>query len=143
MDDAALSGWLRLREQRDWRARSGGLTQAIVATLPHDRPVGVLDLATGARSNLRYLAERLPGAQRWLLIDRSAALLADAEVRTKAWAAEHSYDVHANTTERAGQEGEGFSPAAPGFSIAGPHLDCHVEMRVQDLGALHVPAIFA
>ena len=82
-----------------------------MATLPHDRPVGVLDLATGARSNLRYLAERLPGAQRWLLIDRSAALLADAEVRTKAWAAEHNYDVHVNTTERAGPGRRRFSPS--------------------------------
>ena len=131
MDDAALSVWLRLREQRDWKARSVALTEAIVATLPNHRPVSVLDLATGAGSNLRYLVPRLPTPQRWLLIDRSAALLSEAETRTRAWAAERGYGVHPSTQE-------GMS-----FSIAGPHLDCHVGMRVQDLGTLDDPSLFA
>ena len=88
MDDAALAVWLRLREQADWKVRSVVLTQAVVARLPHERPLGVLDLGTGAGSNVRYLAGRLPMPQRWLLIDRSAALLSEAEVRTRAWAVE-------------------------------------------------------
>ena len=146
MDDAALSGWLRLREQRDWRARSGGLTQAIVATLPHDRPVGVLDLASGAGSNLRYLAERLPMHQRWLLIDRSATLVSEVESRTMAWAEARGYAVNLSARQEMGFSSEASAEgtrAAQEFSIAGPHLDCHVEMRVQDLGALDEPSLFA
>jgi hypothetical protein len=131
MDDAALSLWLRLREQRDWKARSVDLTNAIVATLPDDRPVGVLDLATGAGSNLRYLVERLPPRQRWLLIDRSAALLSEAGTRTRAWAAERGYDVQLRADE------------SVRLSIAGPQLDCEVEAQVQDLAALGDPSIFA
>jgi hypothetical protein len=111
MDDAALSGWLRLREQRDWRARSGGLTQAIVATLPHDRPVGVLDLASGAGSNLRYLAERLPMHQRWLLIDRSATLVSEVESRTMAWAAARGYAVNLSARQEMGFSSEASAEA--------------------------------
>lgn len=131
MDDAALSVWLRLREQRDWNARSVALTETIVATLPADRPVSVLDLATGAGSNLRFLVPRLPTHQRWLLLDRSAALLSESETRTRAWAAERGYAVHPIHEE------------GVGFSIAAPHLDCHVEMRIQDLGTLDDQSMFA
>jgi hypothetical protein len=131
MDDNALSVWLQLREQRDWQARSIGLTQAIAGRLPRDRPVSVLDLATGAGSNLRYLVEHLPMHQRWLLIDRSAALLSEAESRTRAWAAERGYAV-AGTAREGG-----------GVSIAAPHIDCRITMRVQDLGALDDASIFA
>jgi trans-aconitate methyltransferase len=127
MDDAALSLWLRLREQRDWKARSVDLTNAIVARLPDDRPVGVIDLATGAGSNLRYLVERLPPHQRWLLIDRSAALLSEAGTRTRAWAAERGYDVGLRTA------------ANMGLSISGPQLDCEVDGRVQNLATLDDP----
>jgi hypothetical protein len=148
MDGASLAHWLRLREQVDWTARSAALTQTVVATLPRDRPISVLDLATGAGSNLRYLAERLPTPQRWLLIDRSAVLLSDVEARTRAWASERGYAVHA-----AGREGVSFlsaeasakavSAAARSFSIAGPHLECQVEMRIQDLDRLDDESIFA
>ena len=134
MDDSSLSQWLRLRERADWRSRSAALTQAVAARLAHDRPVCVLDLATGAGSNLRYLVERLPARQRWLLVDRSHALLADVDERTRAWAAERG---HISLIK----EGAGFSPA--GFSLVGPHLECQVHLRVQDLGALDDPAIFA
>ena len=138
MDDASLAHWLRLRERVDWTARSAALTETIIGTLPRDRPVSVLDLATGAGSNLRYLAERLPTPQRWLLIDRSAALLSEAEARTRAWASERDYAVHADS-----KESVGFSPATRSFSIEGPRLDCHVEMRLQDLGRLDDRSIFS
>ena len=131
MDDASLAHWLRLRERVDWTARSAALTETIIGTLPRDRPVSVLDLATGAGSNLRYLAERLPTPQRWLLIDRSGVLLSDIEARTRAWAPERGLAVHAD------------AKAGVGFSIAGPQLDCRVEMRSQDLDRLADPSIFA
>jgi hypothetical protein len=130
MDDAALSLWLQLRERRDWKARSAALTQAIAAAMPRDRPVEVLDLATGAGSNLRYLTARLPMPQRWLLIDRSAALLSEVEERTRAWAAARGYRVSA-------------CEQGAGFSIVGPELECAVELCARDLGTLRDPQIFA
>ena len=42
----------------------------------------MLDLAAGTGSNLRYLADRLTGEQRWLLVDHDPALLAEARRRT-------------------------------------------------------------
>jgi hypothetical protein len=131
MDDAALSVWLQLREQRDWKARSVALTRAIAEKLWRDRPVSVLDLATGAGSNMRYLVDHLPMHQRWLLIDRSAALLSEGERRTRAWASERGYAVH------------GADPEGGGVSIAAPHIDCRVAMRVQNLGELDDSSIFA
>lgn len=75
MDDALLQ-WLRLREAADARARADTLTRRIVDAVPSPGPVRVLDLATGAGSNVRYLATRLPRPQHWLVVDRSAVLLA-------------------------------------------------------------------
>ena len=137
MDDHALSVWLRLREQADWKARSVALTQAILTTLPRDRPVRVLDLATGAGSNLRYLAPHLPAPQRWLLTDRSALLLSDAEARTRVWAVARGYAVRPASHQ-------GVSGAeASAFSLAGPDLDCVVHVRAQELGSLDDPSLFA
>jgi 16S rRNA C1402 N4-methylase RsmH len=50
-------------------------------------PVCVLDLATGTGSNIRYLMDRLPRRQRWLAVDRDAALLADLRERMSSWGA--------------------------------------------------------
>lgn len=68
--------WLHLREPCDHSARSAALADRFVAAVgpsPH-----LVDLGAGSGSNLRYLAPRLPAAQRWLLVDRDAALLAQA-----------------------------------------------------------------
>jgi hypothetical protein len=77
MSDDSLSSWLVLREAADSAARSDALTQAIVAALPLDRPLRILDLGSGTGSNLRYLSPRLPGPQHWLLVDRDPELLAE------------------------------------------------------------------
>ena len=74
----SLSGWLALREPADRAARSAVLTQAIADKLAHLTPLQVLDLGAGTGSNLRYLGPRLPGAQRWLLVDYDARLLSEA-----------------------------------------------------------------
>jgi len=73
----SLSHWLGLREPADTAARSGVLTRTLAGAMPASEPVCVLDLATGTGSNIRYLMDRLPGRQRWLAVDRDAALLAD------------------------------------------------------------------
>ncbi len=95
MDDA-LSRWLRLREPADTAARSASLTDAIAGEIVGTEPVHVLDLATGTGSNLRYLAARLPGRQRWLVVDRNSALLAHVPALTSAWGAARRYDVRAD-----------------------------------------------
>jgi hypothetical protein len=70
--------WLRLREPCDHAARSAALADRFaraVGALPH-----LIDLGAGTGSNLRYLAPRLPPLQRWLLVDRDPALLAQAHL---------------------------------------------------------------
>jgi hypothetical protein len=74
-----LSNWLALRESVDSAARSQTLTQAIADSLSHTRPVRILDLGTGAGSNVRYLSPRLPTPQHWLVVDRDPALLAQVQ----------------------------------------------------------------
>lgn len=81
MDDALLR-WLRLREAADAHARSTTPTRRIAGVLAARAPLHILDLGTGAGSNVRYLALRLPRPQRWLAIDRSGVLLADLRART-------------------------------------------------------------
>ena len=116
--DEDLAGWLQLREAADWSARSEGVTRAAIAHLPAASPLGVLDLGTGTGSNLRYLMERLPSPQRWLLVDRSEDLLQLVQARTAAWAASRGHHLRAD---------------ARGFAVDGPLVSCTVETRTLDL----------
>lgn len=125
--DESLAHWLRLREAADWAARSAALTRSIANAVPNQGTLHVLDLATGTGSNLRYLSERLPSPQQWLLVDRSPDLLALVQARTEEWAAERGYEVR---------------PAASGFTIRSERLSCLVETRQLDLNALDDATIF-
>lgn len=71
----SLADWLALREPFDAAARSATLARAVSETLPHDRPVSIVDLGTGRGSNVRYLAGYLPLPQEWLLVDEDPTLL--------------------------------------------------------------------
>ncbi len=73
--------WLAQREWLDGRSRSHrltGLAADWLATRPggHGGPHGIVDLGSGSGSNLRFLAPRLPGPQRWRLVDHDPTLLA-------------------------------------------------------------------
>lgn len=68
--------WLALREPVDHAARSLDLARALLATLPRDRPLRVLDLGAGSGSNLRYLLDAGTRPAEFLLIDHDPALLA-------------------------------------------------------------------
>jgi hypothetical protein len=126
--DNALSEWLRQRESADTAARSTALTQAIVDALPLGEPLRILDLATGQGSNVRFLAERLPGPQRWLAVDRSALLLTVLRDALSAWGADRGYAVRRE---------------ADLCSLRGTDVVCDVETQEMDLGTLSRRDIFA
>ncbi len=89
----ALAHWLRLREPADIAARSDALTRAVADGMVPGEPLSLLDLGTGTGSNIRYLAERLPGPQCWLAVDRSAALLSTLPERITSWATTSGYEA--------------------------------------------------
>ena len=70
--------WLALREPADHRARAADLLPPLCAAWRTAGWRRVLDLGSGAGSNLRYLAPRLPDVQDWTLLDHDADLLARA-----------------------------------------------------------------
>src|SRR5438128_9441638 len=91
--DEHLSDWLKLREDVDASSRAAVLTQRVADAVAGVDVVNVLDLATGAGSNVRYLAERLPARQQWLAVDRSPRLLSHLLLRTGAWATGRGYQA--------------------------------------------------
>jgi hypothetical protein len=124
----SLSDWLALREPADVAARSATLTRAIVDALGRHRRLDVLDLGTGTGSNLRYLASRLPVPQRWLLVDRDPALLAEAPLRMSSSGAANGYEVTIDSDQ---------------FAIRSRDVDCCVTTRCLDLGSLADPEMFS
>lgn len=79
--------WLALREPADAAARNAGLTAALLDWRRGLGPLTVLDLASGTGANLRFLAPRLGGEQRWRLVDHDPILLARGEEHCAKWVA--------------------------------------------------------
>lgn len=124
--------WLALREPADAAARSGSLAESLVHARPHDepdKPVRVLDLAAGTGANARYLADRWPRGQHWLLVDVDATLLALLPEHVSRWAQTRGCVV--STGEH------GLSVGAAG------RPDVRIATRQVDLAALDDPALFA
>ncbi len=71
--------WLRLREPVDHRSRAEELLEPLRKLSWDTRSSRILDLGGGTGSNLRYLAPRLPAPQSWVVVDRDAALLQEAQ----------------------------------------------------------------
>jgi hypothetical protein len=124
--------WLRLREPFDTQARGAA---APALDLPRHaaawramRPaLQVVDLACGSGANLRELAPRLGGAQRWHLVDHDPALLAAVPQALADWAGRHGYRFIAD---------EALQVAGPGFhaDITCAPLDLARELHRLDLG---------
>lgn len=110
-----------MREAADAAARPAALTDALARTLAPDAPVRILDLGTGTGSNVRYLLQRLPPQQDWLVIDRDSALLDELLSRTASWAHTRGHD--ARVKERVCQ-------------IESAALRCQIETTRADMGAL-------
>jgi hypothetical protein len=82
--------WLVLRERVDHRSRAAAVTLAVrdwalARWSRTGRPLAIIDLAGGAGSNFRFLAEALRVPQRWTVVDHDASLLAAAEERIATW----------------------------------------------------------
>lgn len=76
------SDWLTLREAVDFVSRSQRLAQFASEWLSaHTQTPVIVDIGCGRGSNMRFLAPRLSGRQRWKLIDHDATLLAQANQR--------------------------------------------------------------
>ena len=87
MSERFPADWLALREPVDHRSRAHALAEDLASwvrgsTAAHggdapdtSRAIEVVDLASGAGSNFRYLSPRLPAAQSWTLIDHDDDLL--------------------------------------------------------------------
>ena len=70
--------WLTLREPIDHRSRARAAMQLLLPAWQKHGWSNIIDLGSGAGSNLRYLAPYLPGAQQWTLFDHDHELLARA-----------------------------------------------------------------
>lgn len=84
--------WLRRREPLDGAARNRSAValnlDRWLAGLPRNHGVlHVTDLGCGLGANLRWLAPRIGGLQRWTVCDHDDALLAQWPAQMAAWAA--------------------------------------------------------
>jgi SAM-dependent methyltransferase len=81
--------WLSLREPVDHRSRNAALLDAFAGR----EAIAVVDLGCGTGSNLRALAPRLQGRQRWTLVDHDPALLSAAKAGISAEVAARQIEV--------------------------------------------------
>lgn len=119
--------WLALREPVDEVSRPQALVQKIVDALPQQEPLDILDLGSGTGANARYLMDRLPGSQRWVLVDNDEALLEQIPEAMKTWGATRDYEVFESPN---------------GVSMRGPKGTRLLETRRTNLFTLD-PGLFA
>lgn len=120
--------WLRLREPFDHAARekaAGALAEQVARWRERSpgKALSAIDLACGHGANLRALAPRLGGVQRWRLVDHDPALLAAVSQTLAEWAHRHDYRFAI---------GEGVGDAQP-IDITGPAFHAHVVRHRVDL----------
>lgn len=109
--------WLALREPADTAARSATIVKAVPRG---PERLEVVDLGAGTGANLRYLAPRLGGDQRWRLVDDDDAVLAEAARLLRAWAA---------------ADGLGGTESNGRIAIRGSTWSCEIELMHADLAA--------
>lgn len=79
--------WLTLREPADSRARSSAFDTRLRGFLgSRSEMIEIVDLGAGTGANLRYLAPRLGGRQRWTLVEKDPALLGAISRASQNWA---------------------------------------------------------
>jgi len=117
--------WLALREPFDLAARAEAAATLDLRGMANrmrreGRPLEVLDLACGTGANLRALAPRLGGAQRWLLVDHDPRLLAALPGVFAAWSRAQGFALRA---------------VAEGLHIDGPDWRAELRWRCADLAS--------
>ncbi len=110
--------WLALREPFDAVARNSGLVGELVAHWSRAAVVEITDLATGTGANVRYLAPRIAGRQRWTVVDHDARLLEAVAPRLTAWAEQRGYR---------------FRRRGPDVTVTGAEFEAEVQPRELDL----------
>lgn len=127
--------WLALRAGPDVAARAPALEAKLRAALP-ERP-RLVDLGAGTAANLRHLAPRLGGTQRWILVDHDEAMLEAAREALALWAEALG--------GRWTAEGGGGTLACPGFTasvvLRAADLASELASCVQDADALLTSAL--
>jgi hypothetical protein len=110
--------WLAMREPFDGEARSAGLVGEVAAHWSHAEVIEVVDLATGTGANVRYLAPRIDGRQRWTVVDHDARLLEAVAPRLAGWAEQRGYR---------------FRLRGPDVTVTGDGFEAEVQLRELDL----------
>lgn len=117
--------WLAAREPVDARSRSRALVESLRERLVAHDTLPVVDLGSGTGTNLRFLAPRFGGRQRWQLVDDDPEALAMAGGLTRVWA------------ESLGAE---FTETEGGFRVSGDSFNCRAQLvranLVSDLAAV-------
>ena len=75
MSETFDPAWLALREPVDHRSRADAVMSLLAPAWRAGGWSRIVDLGSGAGSNLRYLGPRLPGIRHWTLVDQDAGLL--------------------------------------------------------------------
>ncbi|NDZ12338.1 SAM-dependent methyltransferase [Variovorax sp. WS11] len=117
--------WLALREPHDLAARAESAAtlnlRGMATRMRRDgQALDVLDLACGTGANLRALAPRLGGAQRWLLVDHDPRLLAALPGIFAAWSSAQGLVLRAE---------------AESLRVEGPDWNADVRWRCADLAS--------
>lgn len=110
--------WLAMREPFDGDARSARMVDELLAHWADAEVTEIVDLATGTGANVRYLAPRIPGRQRWTVVDHDARLLDAVAPRLAEWAERRGY--------RCRRRG-------PEVTVAGDGFEAEVHPRALDL----------
>lgn len=118
--------WLHLREPFDRAARAAAAAVLDLPALGGLRGEGgalaVIDLACGTGANLRELAPRLGGRQRWQLVDHDPALLEALAPALAAWARANGHRF-AHEGDTLQLEGHGAGGLAFSVELRRVHLD--------------------
>lgn len=97
--------WLALREPADHAARNNNLLMQVAAHFADRDHLSVIDLGSGAGSNLRGVALALPARrQSWTLVDHDPSLLTAARERLASWADAAETRGEELLIEKAGKE---------------------------------------
>ncbi|MFL5338288.1 MAG: methyltransferase domain-containing protein [Geminicoccaceae bacterium] len=125
MSEGFTSDWLTLREGYDGRARSVSLLAQLAAWRAGRGPLDVIDLGAGTGSNLRAVAPRLGGAQRWTLAEHDPALIDAGRVKLAKCSVPWNYrrtDLAADLQQLAGMSVDLITASALLDLVAEPWL---------------------